>query len=127
MKVEQQTLKCNIIQWSSLPDDVKKSVMYFNGFTDNSDCILSGSEFDAWDVGQTYKDTLSMKILKQAHKDYVVSQFETTLKDYNFDAFVEDFNLQVYVWLAKNSRTIDLNVNRIIIHVDFHGFASLLK
>ena len=98
--------------------------MYFRGFHDGATIVLGGrDDFDPVDNTQTYADTLSIEKLKASYKEQM--RFDEV--KYPFGDYVKDFNLQIYVWLAKNRKKLDLNVQQIQINVGFGGFNTLLR
>ena len=125
--IQQATVKTLILNWADLPNDVKKSIMSFRGFHDGATIVLGGCDFDPIDNTQTYAESLSIEKLKVAYKAYKEQMRFDDVK-YSFGDYVEDFNLHVfYVWLAKNRKKLDLNVQQIQIHIGFSGFNTLLK
>jgi type II secretory pathway component PulM len=121
--IQQATVKTLILNWADLPNDVKKSVMKFRSFHDGATIVLSGSDFDPVANNQTYDECLSIDKLKALYKQ----QMEVDEVKYTFGDYVKDFNLHIYVWLAKNRKKLDLKVQQIQINVGFGGFDTLLK
>ena len=121
--IQHATVKTLILNWADLPNDVKESIIYFRGFQDGATIVLGGCDFDPVGVGQTYADSLSMEKLKAVYKEQM--RFDEV--KYPFENYVKDFNLEIYVWLAKNRKKLDLNVQQIQIYIGFGGFNTLLK
>lgn len=100
--------RCLIIQWTKLPTKIKNRIAENYNF--HNDCLLPlATEFSMKDFAKGMS----------AVEEYMEDQTETNGFKGDIKKFIEDYNLELDVWLMKRTNIDFTVIDRIMIEVSW--------